>query len=85
MEAELHALRPAFPLSDDGQRVRTYFDECLAANEFGLALDSLCDCLFESNDAVITPELLMAVSRLHARMGVTDDRAMRQLAQRLGP
>ena len=72
LSAELHALRVAFPPSVRGFGACTWFDEFLGANEFGLALETLCDCLIESDEVIITPELLETVSRLHAKMGVDD-------------
>jgi hypothetical protein len=52
---------------------RAYFDELLAANELGLALEALCDWLLDSRDAIITPLLLDAVSSLHTKMYLDDD------------
>jgi hypothetical protein len=45
LEGSLRDLRTAFPSSECGQTARALFDEFLAANEFGLALETLCDCL----------------------------------------
>jgi hypothetical protein len=74
IDAELQTLRPAFNPSASGTTALKYFDEFLSANEFGLALDTLCDFLLESDAPTISPELLGQISGLHHKMGIDDNR-----------
>jgi hypothetical protein len=74
---------PRSQVQERGHTARTLFDEFLAANEFGLALETLCDCLLEAEDSVITSDILATISRLHAKMGVDDD--CTTLLRRKGP
>ena len=73
LRTDLQALRTEFPGSETGRAARADFDEFLAADEFGLALETLCDLLRASDESMITAELLAAISHLHAKMGVHDD------------
>ena len=66
----------AFPNSECGQTARTNFNEVLAANEFGLALETLCDCLLDEQDSVITSDTLATISALHAKMALDDNCTM---------
>lgn len=80
LAAELQPLRTVFAPSADGSHALRLFDEFLLANEFGLALEALCDFLLDS-DATITASLLLEIQRLHTKMGVIDD-CVRNLGQK---
>jgi hypothetical protein len=62
-----------FPQSEPGAATRKSFDEYLPANEFGLALETPCDFLFECDESTIEPRILAAISGLHSKMGVEDN------------
>lgn len=81
--ADLQALRPAFGGSSLGTKAREYFDEYLSSNEFGLALETLCDFLLDS-DLNTSESLLAEIQRLHTKMGV-DDNCVRRLRERAKP
>lgn len=72
VKAELLALREAVPRLHDNVRYLTLFDELLREEEFGSALELLCDFLLEPNEPPINDSLLTTISSLHASMGVTD-------------
>jgi hypothetical protein len=48
LESDLQALVTEFPESEAGHAARVAFEEFLAANELGLALETLCDALLDS-------------------------------------
>jgi hypothetical protein len=73
LDAELQALRTAFDASPEGTRALQCFDEYLSANEFGLALETLCDFLLDSDAPTIDPNLSLEIKLLHAKMGVDDN------------
>ena len=71
--SDLQALRTEFPCSATGQAACALFDEFLGVCEFGLALETLCDSLLASEESLITPQLLAAISGLHTKIGVDDN------------
>jgi hypothetical protein len=71
--AGLHSLRASFPLTDDGCAQQNLFDEFLAANELGLALETLCQALIDTEGLIVTSEVVAIVSDLHAKMGIDDE------------
>lgn len=73
LERELGHVRTAFDATTAGTQARRFFDENLSANEFGLALETLCDFLLDSDAVTITPSLLLDIERLHTKMGVKDN------------
>jgi hypothetical protein len=81
LDGELGRLRTVFDGSAPGEGALRSFDEYLSANEFGLALETLCDFLLDSNVPTVTPSLLLEIQRLHTKMGV-DDNCVRNLRQK---
>jgi hypothetical protein len=73
LEHDLQALRAEFPKSELGSAARKAFDEYLSANEFGLALETLCDFLLDRDEPAIASHLFEEISRLHARIHVNDN------------
>ena len=73
LDGELGHLRTAFDNSAPGADALRSFDEYLSVNEFGLALEPLCDFLLDSDVPTIPPSLLLEIQRLHAKMGVIDN------------
>ena len=53
VEAELLALKRLFDSSPDGVIALEHFDEYLSHNELGLALETLCDFLADSDGSAI--------------------------------
>lgn len=72
VEVELRALKPLFDSSSDGAIALEHFDEYLSHNELGLALETLCDFLAESDGSAISPELLERIQRIHSKMKIED-------------
>ena len=72
LERELRGLRTVFEPSAEGKDALRFFDEYLSANEFGLALETLCDFLLDSDATAISGSLLMEIQHLHTKMGVND-------------
>jgi hypothetical protein len=81
LDAELRNLRTTFDPSPKGALALQYFDEYLLANEFGLALETLCDFLLDSDAPNIATDLLLQLQLLHTKMGV-DDNCVRNLGQK---
>ena|ERR1035438_4522957 len=73
LERDLQALKWGMPRSELATAARKNFDEYLSANEFGLALEAVCDYLLECDESAIAPHLLAKISRLHSKMGVSDN------------
>jgi hypothetical protein len=73
LNEEMQPLRELFGPSERNCETRALFDELLAANEIGIALEVLCDWLIATPDAVITPQLLDTVSSLATKMGMGND------------
>lgn len=70
----LHSLRPLFSLNEGIPSYRTYFDEALDANEFELALSSLCDFLLEPTTPAIASAEIEEIGALFRAMNLEDDR-----------
>ena len=81
LEAELRDLRTVFEPSAEGREALCVFDEYLSANEFGLALETLCDFLLDSDATAIPGSLLMQIQHLHTKMDVNDN-CVRNLRQK---
>jgi hypothetical protein len=73
VEFELRALTPLFDSSPDGVTALEHFDEYLSHNELGLALETLCAFLVESDGSATSPELLAQIQRLHSKMKMEDE------------
>ena len=69
----LSALRGTFELASNGKRDADDFDEFLEANEFELALHTLCDFVRENENIPVTGELLERIDELHKMMEIDDD------------
>jgi hypothetical protein len=69
----LDSLRRLFS-RDEGSKQRVeFFDEFLSANEFELALHTLCDFLLESENAQCDQAALDQIEVLHQKMRINDD------------
>jgi len=69
LDAELTSLRSAFDASPLGATTLKYFDESLEANEYGVALDALCDFLANAQTPSVEADLLARMEALYAKMG----------------
>ena len=72
VRAELLALRASVAELPAGREILGLFDEFLEMDEFGLALESLCDFILEQSAFVISEGTVARVEMLHDRMGVSD-------------
>lgn len=61
------ALRDVF---DGASPALSCFDEFLAANEYELALGSLCRFVLENRNVIITTDLVNRISELNTLMGI---------------
>jgi hypothetical protein len=77
LEQTLRPLRRVFESVPESTRKAEFFDEFLEANEFELALHTLCDLLMESEGVPITTNLLEIIAELHESMEITDDWVVR--------
>ena len=77
LRTRLAALRPTFSSNGRGETYRALFDDFLARNEFGLALDVLCDFLLDSNVPPLSGTEFNEIALLHTLMEVQNDSLLR--------
>ncbi|MBZ5523530.1 MAG: hypothetical protein LAP21_14950 [Acidobacteriia bacterium] len=72
LKSQLEGLRNSiFGLQNDPKYMEL-FDEFLREQEFGLALETLCDFLLEPRSALASESLLEQIENLHQLMNVMD-------------
>ena len=72
VKSELRMRGSLFDASPEGAAALAHFDEYLLHNELGLALETLCDFLVESDTPAISPEQVARIQRLHSMMKMED-------------
>ena len=73
LEMQLLALRPLLLTESDRSSLK-FFDELLEQREYGLALDTVCDFLLESNSLPVSQSVLDKIQRLEAAMQIDESR-----------
>jgi hypothetical protein len=68
----LRALRPLLSSVPGAKHYSDLFDEFVALGEFGLALETLCDCLLEPDAPPIGRVKLLQIEKLHTLMASDD-------------
>ena len=81
LEVRLKALRPLLSSVPGSKRYSDLFDEFLTLGEFGLALETLCDCLMEPHAPPIGLVELLKIEELHTLMAA-DDRCVVKLREK---
>ena len=73
LKSQLQLLRDSIPaLKQDPKPLET-FNEFLREYEFGLALETVCDFLIETEGLSASESLLDQIKNLHQQMGVEDE------------
>jgi hypothetical protein len=72
LKIRLRALRPLLSSAPGAKRYSDLFDEFLTVGEFGLALETLCDCLLEPEAPPIGGVELLQIEKLHTLMASDD-------------
>jgi len=72
LSLSLLPLQGKFGDSPEGVKRQEYFCELIDANEFEVALHTLCDFLLESGDP-IDATVFQRITELHTKMGLNDD------------
>jgi hypothetical protein len=70
---QLQSLRPLFSLNENLSSFRVYFDEELDANEFEVALSTLCDFLLEPSTPGIASAELEKIDAAFRAMNLGED------------
>jgi hypothetical protein len=89
LRARLQSLRSIFPIGPRGETYCALFDDFLGNNEFGLAMQVLCDFLLESDVPSPNEAEFKEIALLHTLMEIQDDyllrlRDKRQLSENSG-
>ena len=74
LETRLQNLRSLFSLNGNLMDYRGHFDEYLSANEFELALDTLCDFLSSPSTPGIAPKEIEKIDTAYSSMDIGEDR-----------
>jgi hypothetical protein len=77
LRTRLQSLRAIFSSGASGETYRALFDDFLAKNEFGLALDILCDFLLDPETRPVTETELKDIVGLRVLMEVDDQYFLR--------
>jgi hypothetical protein len=77
LRTRLQSLRAIFPHGPRGETCCALFDDFLANNEFGLALDVLCDFLLDPATRPVTETELKDIAALRVLMEVDDQYFLR--------
>jgi hypothetical protein len=72
IQCELRTLTPLFDCAPDGAAALEHFKEYISHNELGLALETLCEFLIESELSAISSEQIGQIQRLHSKMKMED-------------
>lgn len=84
LRTRLQSLRPVFLEGSIAETYSALFDEFLAEEEFGLALETLCDFLLEKHARPASEIELNEIAALHALMEVEDQCFLRLQEKRQG-
>jgi hypothetical protein len=76
LRAHLESLRPISPSGPRGETYCALFDDFLTNNEFGLALDVLCDFLLEPDTPPPSETEFDEIALLHTLMEIQDARLL---------